>query len=62
MERLFEYIDVIVIRELKERKIAVSAGAYLYDGQESVSFMDMYKYADTGLYDSKDVLGNYVSF
>ena len=62
VERLFEYIDVIVIRELKERKIAVSAGAYLYDGQESVSFMDMYKYADTGLYDSKDVLGNYVSF
>lgn len=62
VNRLFEYIDAIVIRELQERRVEISVGAYLYDGETEGDFMAMYKYADVALYDSKDVLGNYVTF
>lgn len=62
IERLIDHINHIDIPELKERKITISIGASLYNGEERISFEEIYKQVDTMLYVSKKTKGNCFHF
>ena len=61
-ERFFHNLDKIEIPELGDRKICVSVGGTFYPADKNDSFENLYKRADSGLYESKKILGNYISF
>lgn len=62
VRRFFMAIDAIDIPSLGDRKVCVSLGAAFWTTDESLSFDELYKRADTKLYDSKAVEGNQVTF
>ncbi len=62
VRRFFMSIDAIDIPSLGDRRICVSLGATFWTADEALSFDDLYKRADTKLYDSKAVEGNQVTF
>ncbi|MBE5924986.1 MAG: diguanylate cyclase [Lachnospiraceae bacterium] len=62
IERFFENINQIQIKELKDRKICVSMGVAFYLSGDTYSFDELYKRADQGTYISKKHEGNYVTF
>lgn len=61
-DRFFDKVDEISIPEIGDRKISISAGAILIDANGDNSFEDLYKKADSCVYDSKDFCGNTVTF
>lgn len=60
--RFFKNLDKIEIPELGERKVCVSVGATFYPATTNDSFEALYERADSGLYDSKKIDGNYITF
>ncbi len=62
MDRVFKEIAGMDIPELKGREICVSAGAVFYKQGEKRSFEDLYKLADSGVYESKTIKGSALTF
>ena len=62
LERLFSEIAKMDFPELEERKVCVSAGAAFYKGGGKQSFEELYKLADSGVYESKKIDGSAVTF
>ena len=62
IERLFQNITEIEIPELEERRICISVGGTFYPADRNDSFEALYDRADSGLYESKRVSGNHVTF
>ena len=56
-ERLFENIRQIDIEEMQGKSIEISMGACFYEGTEEVSFDELYKNADSVMYQSKEKQG-----
>lgn len=61
-DRLFDNLKKIDIHELGDREISLSVGATFYPADRNDSFEELYKRADEGLYDSKKIEGNFVTF
>ena len=61
-ERLFSEIAKMDFPELEERKVCVSAGAAFYKAGGKHSFEELYKLADSGVYESKKIDGSAVTF
>ena len=55
--RLFENIRQIDIEEMEGKSIEISMGACFYEGTEEVSFDELYKNADSVMYQSKEKQG-----
>ena len=55
--RLFENIRQIDIEEMQGKSIEISMGACFYEGTEEVSFDELYKNADSVMYQSKEKQG-----
>ena len=62
MDRVFQEIARLDIPELGERKVCVSAGAVFFREGEKRSFEELYKLADSGVYESKKISGSTLSF
>ena len=62
MDRVFNKISKLDIPELKDREVCVSAGAVFYTVDEKRTFEDLYKLADSGVYESKKVKGSKLNF
>ncbi len=62
IKRFFERIDKINIPEMKGRKITVSLGAVFADMKSDYQFDDVYKKADSVMYECKRKEGNNFSF
>ena len=62
MDRVFNKISKLDIPELKDREVCVSAGAVFYSVDEKRTFEDIYKLADSGVYESKKVKGSKLNF
>ena len=56
-ERLFQNIRQIDLAEMQGKKIEMSLGACFYDGDENVSFDELYRNADSAMYQSKKKQG-----
>lgn len=56
-EILFENIRRIDIEEMQGKSIEISMGACFYEGTEEVSFDELYKNADSVMYQSKEKQG-----
>ena len=56
-EILFENIRRIDIEEMEGKSIEISMGACFYEGTEEVSFDELYKNADSVMYQSKEKQG-----
>ena len=50
-------IEKIEIPELGGQRIVISLGSCFYTGEEAVSFDELYRKADTAMYESKKVQG-----
>ena len=59
IQDLFDEINNIKIPELGNRKISVSLGSAFYRVEENLSFVEVYKRADSAAYESKKVKGNF---
>ena len=57
IEVLFRIVESIDLPELKGETIHISVGASLYDGNERISFEEIYKQVDMMLYVSKKIKG-----
>ena len=53
MDRVFKEIAKMEVPELEDREICVSAGAVFFKRGEKRSFDELYKLADSGVYESK---------
>lgn len=62
MNRVFKEISQMDIPELKGREICVSAGAVFYKEGDKRSFEDLYKLADSDVYESKKIKGSALNF
>lgn len=62
LNRFFQHIENIDIPELLDRKICISMGGTFYPADRNDSFEALYERADNGLYDSKKIIGNCVTF
>lgn len=62
VNRLFALIDKIEIPELGERKITISLGAAIFRVSDNCDFSELYKRADSAVYESKKVAGNFCTF
>ncbi len=62
MGRVFQEIAKLDIPELGDRKVYVSAGAVFYREGEKRSFEELYKLADSGVYESKKEKGSALNF
>ncbi|MCR5748106.1 MAG: GGDEF domain-containing protein [Lachnospiraceae bacterium] len=62
LERVFRRVENLEIPELNAEKISVSAGATIVRPGESLTFEEVYKKADEGVYKSKIVRGNDLTF
>lgn len=62
INRLFSFIDQIEIPELGDRKINISLGAAFFKVEDTLSFAELYKRADSVTYESKKVQGNCATF
>lgn len=56
-DRLFSNIEHIDIAEMKGKHILLSLGACFYDGMDCITFDQLYRRADTAMYDSKKKQG-----
>ncbi len=61
MDRVFKEISGMNVPELDGSNICVSAGAAFFKEGDKRSFEDLYKLADSGVYDSKMVKGSALS-
>ena len=62
MNRVFQEIAKMDIPELAGREVCVSAGAVFYQEGEKRSFEELYKLADSGVYEGKKVKGSALNF
>lgn len=62
LDRLFNSIKKIRIKEMKDREIEISLGAVLCDGKEEFSFDQIYQQADKMMYECKKVDGSCYMF
>ena len=62
LDRVFKEIGNMDIAELGGREICVSAGAVFFKEGDKRSFEDLYKLADSGVYESKKVDGSALYF
>ena len=62
MDRVFKGISEMDIPELGGREICVSAGAVFFRDGDKHSFEELYKLADSGVYESKKVNGSALKF
>ncbi len=62
MDRVFKEISKMDIPELKGREICVSAGAVFFKEGDKRSFEELYKLADSDVYESKKVNGSALNF
>ena len=62
MDRVFKEISGMDIPELKGREICVSAGAVFFKEGDTRSFEDLYKLADSDVYESKKIHGSALNF
>ncbi|MCR5000992.1 MAG: GGDEF domain-containing protein [Lachnospiraceae bacterium] len=62
MDRIFNEISNMDIPELKGREICVSAGAVFFREGDKRSFEELYKLADSDVYESKKVKGSAINF
>ena len=62
MDRVFKEIAGMDIPEIEGKSICVSAGAVFYKEGEKRSFEDLYKLADSGVYESKKINGSALIF
>ncbi len=58
MDRVFKGIADMGIPELGDKEVCVSAGAAFFKESTKASFEELYKLADSGVYESKKVKGN----
>ena len=62
LDRVFKEIGNMDIAELGGREICVSAGAVFFKEGDKRSFEDLYKLADRGVYESKNIKGSALIF
>ena len=62
MDRVFNEIYKMDIPELEGREICLSAGAAFFREGDKLSFEDLYKLADSGVYESKNIKGSALTF
>ena len=62
MDRVFKGIADMGIPELGDKEVCVSAGAAFFKEGTKASFEELYKLADSGVYESKKVKGNVLNF
>ncbi|MCR5012652.1 MAG: GGDEF domain-containing protein [Lachnospiraceae bacterium] len=62
MDRFFKEISDMDIPELGKNRICVSAGAVFFKDGDKRSFEDLYKLADSGVYESKKFNGSTLKF
>ncbi len=62
MDRVFNEISKIDVPELEGRDICVSAGAAFFKKGDKISFEELYKMADSGVYESKKMKGSTLNF
>ena len=62
MDRIFKEIATMDIPELGAKEVCVSAGAVFFKEGNKYSFEDLYKLADSGVYESKKVKGSALNF
>ena len=60
--RLFQRIDRLEIPELNGRKISISVGAVLWNGENKTTFDALYASADSAMYASKKESGHSLTF
>lgn len=57
IERFLKNIQKIRIEELGDRQLSISLGVSFYDGVSTITFEELYKRADSVLYESKKITG-----
>lgn len=62
IERVFENLDKVKIKEIGERKVSLSVGAVIVGETNNYHFEDLYKQADSAVYTSKETSGNALNF
>jgi len=62
MDRAFKEISKMDIPELGGKEVCVSAGAVFFKEGDKQSFEDLYKLADSGVYESKKLNGSALTF
>ena len=62
MDRVFKEIALMDVPELEGREICVSAGAVLFKEGDKCSFEELYKLADSDVYESKKINGSALIF
>ena len=62
MDRVFKEISKMDIPELGGKRICVSAGAAFFKEGDKQSFEELYKLADSGVYESKKINGSALNF
>ena len=62
MDRVFKEISKMDIPELKGKEICVSAGAVFFKEGDKRSFEELYKLADSDVYESKKINGSALNF
>ncbi len=62
MGRVFKEISKMDIPELGGKEVCVSAGAVFFKEGDKQSFEDLYKLADSGVYESKKIQGSALTF
>ena len=62
IQRFFKKIESVEIPEMNGKKITVSLGAVFSDAQKDIEFDDIYKKADSVMYECKRIEGNNFKF
>ena len=62
MDRIFKELANLDVSELEGRGICVSAGAVFYKDGDKISFEELYRLADSGVYESKKIDGSALNF
>ncbi len=62
MDRIFKEVAHMDIPELEGREIHVSAGAAFFKQGNKLSFEELYKMADSGVYESKKIQGSALNY
>lgn len=61
ISKFFTILDTRHIPQMGGRRISVSVGGVIYDGESASSFNELYNAADQRLYESKKFSGNYLT-
>ena len=62
VDRIFKEIASMDIPELGDKDVCVSAGAAFFKKGDKCSFEKLYKLADSGVYESKKIIGSALNF